>query len=275
MVSFLCDTSGVPRDRHGNCTNLPKHRHSWEATFERERARLAACEHERLTRDDRHQAWLQQRHREQEAGRSNGIVITKPKDKARTVTEITKSRLAHHEMGHAILCFKNDLPMARVTIVCDDTANGRVIYPYKTSEKDLEVFAAGRAAELVAYGDCFDAGCSQDDQRIAEMAAELSVTTGEPAEKIEARARKNAFRYLEANEGTLRRAAVRLMVRKTLDFEQIEEAICEASMKEEKASAPTRSPPSSTTRVFTAENCPAGMRSLFTDMQYRTDGVIL
>jgi Peptidase family M41 len=292
MVSFLVDTSGVERDHTGRSKNLPKHTHSWVETFERERARLAACEEERRTRwerEDAHNAWMRERQRNSTTA---DLVIAKP-------IEQTEARTAIHEAGHAIIGNVLGLTVVRATIEPEGASDGIVQYQPKISDSQLLLCTvAGREAEMVHFGDAGngDGGDIRNARRIA-----LRMTDGDSvmAEKIIARNRAIARRLLRRERGPLARVAELLVERRTLVWPESDEVIEKAlraprlkfpgrrkrvrSERSRKSyvryqrtaavTAATGAP--SGNRVYTAANAPPHMRSLFEDTHYRNDGWVL
>lgn len=273
MTSFLVEFPRFKRDHNGFSVNLPKHQHSWVAPFERERARLAAVEDERRTRWDREDeraAWLRdkQRERDNNSKTVDPTVIAKP-------IKYDDPRRAHHEGAHIVLANVQGVNVSVASIDPDGRSESYIeIDDNATDEQRLLIFLGGREGELLGLGDAGD-GDSSDLRHARDIALRL---TGGDADAAEAKIRGYqavANNLLSKHRSLVKALADALINRRTLDRDAINSVIDDTRAAASTRSSPSAASAASTTRSFTAANCPPHMRALFEQVHTRTDGWVL
>ena len=149
--------------------------------------------------------------------------VTKP----RVATELSKYRLATHELSHA--CIANlafGRPIVRVSINPDDKGNIGHTWSYhngKANRDDLVIVAAGRISEEELLGDVYEIGCTGDDEILRSLALKLG-DANTLLRETEASARELVKQYA----ATIRRFALRLAAKREFVLDLAEAAIRQA-----------------------------------------------
>lgn len=206
-------------------------------------------------------------------------------------------RICTHEAAHALVSHLLGRVLIEVTVDTDAKYLNGFVQSLKhegdESADQLAIIAAGRVGEELALGDVHEGGCSGDDESAAALADKLSGGNSDRAAELIREARAVARGLLKPHTRAIHKLAFRLALKKTLILDLAAKEI-EAVLEECKMDARSESvatvPPHREARermqsshsqrapsgnlVFTAENCPVGMRSMFETVWYR-GGTIL